>query len=81
MRCCLKAIIFKSPCAVLIKPEAPVVIVENKCIQFKKCINSLGCPGIVIRDGMVKIDNSLCTDCKLCTQVCPVKAIGGKVNE
>lgn len=77
----VKAIIFKSPCAVLIKPEKPVVIDENKCIQCKKCINSLGCPGIVIRDGMVKIDNSLCTGCKLCTQICPVNAIGGKENE
>ena len=76
----VKAIIFKSPCAVLIRPEKPVVIDENKCIQCKKCINSLGCPGIIIRDGKVEIDNSLCTGCKLCAQVCPVNAIGGDYN-
>ncbi|MCR4888195.1 MAG: indolepyruvate ferredoxin oxidoreductase subunit alpha [Ruminococcus sp.] len=77
----VKAIIFKSPCAVLIKPDKPVTIDESKCINCKKCINSLGCPGIIIADGKVKIDSSLCTGCRLCTQVCPVNAIGGGCNE
>lgn len=72
----VKAIIFKSPCAVLIKPEKAVNIDGEKCIQCRKCINSLGCPAIVVADGKVAIDGSLCTGCKLCTQVCPVNAIG-----
>lgn len=76
----VKAIIFKSPCAVLIKPEKPAVIDSGRCIQCKKCINTLGCPGIVLKDGMVSIENSLCTGCGLCSQVCPVKAIGGGKN-
>ena len=74
----VKAVIFKSPCAVLIKPENPAVIDENKCINCKKCINSLGCPALVISDGKIKIDGSLCTGCGLCSQVCPVNAIGGE---
>lgn len=74
----VKAVIFKSPCAVLIKPESPAVIDENKCINCKKCINSLGCPALVISDGKIKIDGSLCTGCGLCSQVCPVNAIGGE---
>lgn len=78
----VKAIIFRSPCAVLIKPSAAVTIDENKCIQCKKCIRSLGCPGIVTENGKVKIEQSLCTGCGLCTQVCPTKAImGGDCNE
>ncbi len=77
----VKAIIFKSPCAVLIKPEKPAVIDENKCINCRKCINSLGCPGIIISEGKVKIDGALCTGCMLCSQVCPVNAIGGADNE
>ena len=78
----VKAIIFRSPCAVLIKPSAAVSVDEDKCIQCKKCIRSLGCPGIILEKGRVKIEQSLCTGCGLCTQVCPTKAIrGGDCNE
>ena len=73
----VKAIIFKSPCAVLIKGKAPAVIDHEKCVNCKKCINSLGCPGLVIKDGKVSIEASLCTGCGLCSQVCPFGAIGG----
>ncbi|WP_295151787.1 indolepyruvate ferredoxin oxidoreductase subunit alpha [uncultured Ruminococcus sp.] len=76
----VKAIIFKSPCAVLIKPDKPAVIDSEKCINCKKCINSLGCPGLVIKDGRVSVEESLCTGCGLCAQVCPVNAIGGGKN-
>ena len=76
----VKAIIFKSPCAVLIKPEKPVVIDSDKCKQCKKCINELGCPGIVIKDGKVTIERSLCSGCGLCSQVCPFGATGGADN-
>ncbi len=73
----VKAIVFKSPCAVLIKPEKPAVIDENKCKQCKKCIRELGCPGIVLRDGKVAIEPALCSGCGLCSQVCPFEAIQG----
>ncbi len=73
----VKAVIFRSPCAVLIKSSAPAAVDESKCIQCKKCIRFLGCPGIVLEDGKVCIEQSLCTGCGLCTQVCPTKAIIG----
>ncbi len=73
----VKAIVFKSPCAVLIKPEKPAVIDETKCRQCKKCIKDLGCPGIVLRDGKVAIEPALCSGCGLCAQVCPFEAIQG----
>lgn len=73
----VKAIIFKSPCAVLIKSGKPVSIDPAKCTQCKRCIRSLGCPGLVLRDGRVAIEQSLCTGCGLCAQVCPFTAIGG----
>ena len=73
----VKAIIFKSPCAVLIKSGKPAQIEESKCIQCKKCIRTLGCPAIMLQDGKVQIEQALCTGCGLCAQVCPTVAIGG----
>ena len=71
----VKAIIFKSPCAVLIKPEQPAFIDPEKCTQCGHCIKSLGCPGIVRSEGKVAIEQALCTGCGLCEQVCPFHAI------
>ena len=73
----VKAIIFKSPCAVLIKSGKPAQIEESKCIQCKKCIRTLGCPAIMLQNGKVQIEQALCTGCGLCAQVCPTAAIGG----
>lgn len=73
----VKAIIFKSLCAVLIKSGKPTQIEESKCIQCKKCIRTLGCPAIMLQDGKVQIEQALCTGCGLCAQVCPTAAIGG----
>lgn len=73
----VKAIIFKSPCAVLIKSGKPAQIEESKCIQCKKCIRTLGCPAIMLQDGKVQIEQALCTGCGLCAQICPTAAIGG----
>lgn len=73
----VKAIIFKSPCVAISKPGPAAVIDPDKCINCKKCIRELGCPGIVLEDGKAAIDGTLCTGCGLCAQVCPVHAIQG----
>lgn len=71
----VKAIIFKSPCIAIDKPEAPLFVEEKSCISCKKCIRELGCPALAIQNGKVTIDSSLCTGCTLCTQLCPTGAI------
>ncbi|MCR5523175.1 MAG: indolepyruvate ferredoxin oxidoreductase subunit alpha [Clostridia bacterium] len=76
----VKAIIFKSPCAVLIKNGKPAFIDEEKCTGCRHCIKALGCPGIVIKEGKPFIEESLCTGCGLCSQVCAFGAIGGEQN-
>ncbi|WP_044974053.1 indolepyruvate ferredoxin oxidoreductase subunit alpha [Ruminococcus sp. HUN007] len=76
----VKAIIFRSPCIALFRATKRAVI-SDKCIQCKKCIREIGCPAIVIEDGKVAIDKSLCTGCGLCGQICPVNAIGGVTIE
>jgi indolepyruvate ferredoxin oxidoreductase alpha subunit len=73
----VKAIIFKSPCAAITKPQAPVVIDEKQCVNCKKCINDIGCPAIVLKDGRAYVEPSQCFGCKLCTYICPKNAIKG----
>ena len=70
----VKAIIFKSPCVAITKPTDKACIKDN-CINCKKCINEIGCPALIIKDGKVAIDDSLCTGCGLCAHICPVGAI------
>lgn len=76
----VKAILFKSPCVAITKPQKKLTISE-KCINCKKCIRELGCPALITVDGKVTIDENLCTGCGLCSQVCPVNAIGGDCHE
>ena len=77
----VSAVIFKSPCIALFKPEQQFKIESEKCIRCKKCIREIGCPAIAVREGGVKIDSSLCYGCGLCAQICPVGAIGGTKHE
>ncbi len=76
----VKAIIFKSPCVAITKPTGSCKI-NDKCINCKKCIREIGCPAITVVDGQTTIDPALCTGCMLCTQICPVHAIGGECSE
>lgn len=71
----VKAIIFKSPCIAIAKPEGGMYVDAETCIHCRKCIRELGCPALVLQDGKVSIDPSLCTGCTLCAQLCPTSAI------
>ena len=73
----VKAIIFKSPCVVLARPQAKSIIDADRCIGCKRCIRELGCPALLFEDGKARIDADLCTGCTLCGQICPVGAISG----
>ncbi|MFP3975093.1 MAG: indolepyruvate ferredoxin oxidoreductase subunit alpha [Chloroflexota bacterium] len=77
-------VVFRSPCALIEQRErtrrgeqVPAYFVdEDKCNpKCNSCIDLLGCPAIVKMDGKVAIDESLCTGCGLCAQVCPYGAI------
>ena len=80
----VKAILFKYPCIALnsdkakqLRASGPVRVLPEKCIQCKKCIRELGCPALVVKDGKVAVDETLCTGCGLCRQICPTVAIEG----
>lgn len=71
----VKAVIFKSPCAAIIKSSRKCRIVEDSCVNCRTCINEIGCPALVLDGDMVRIDSGLCTGCGLCSQICSVNAI------
>ncbi|MBR1764331.1 MAG: indolepyruvate ferredoxin oxidoreductase subunit alpha [Ruminococcus sp.] len=74
----VKAIIMKSPCIAVTKPRGLCTIDSERCINCKKCIRELGCPAIVLTDGRPEIEKSLCYGCGVCSQICPVGAIGAQ---
>ena len=81
----VRALIFRSPCAALIKNAKPLRVDTAACIGCQKCIRELGCPALRIRDGRAEIDEGLCVGCGLCGQICPKACIqardGSKAGE
>ncbi|MDO4798066.1 MAG: indolepyruvate ferredoxin oxidoreductase subunit alpha [Coriobacteriales bacterium] len=73
----VKAIIFKSPCAMLQRPKAQSTVDPSTCIGCGRCIRELGCPALFFQDGKARIDEGQCNGCTLCEQLCPVGAISG----
>ena len=69
-------IISRRPCALLkyVKHKKPVVIDAAKCVGCKSCMK-IGCPAISMVDGKATIDNTLCTGCGVCGQLCKFGAI------
>ena len=74
-------IITRRPCILLdrkyVKPAYKVD--TDKCRNCGKCMK-LGCPSIKKAENHVEIDDTLCTGCGLCADICPFGAIveGGK---
>ncbi len=75
----VKAIIFRSPCVVLAKPQTTSAVDAEKCVGCQRCVRELGCPALVpdATTGKVRIDAAQCTGCTLCEQICPTHAITG----
>ena len=74
----VRAIIFRSPCVAITKPEKKYTIDAAKCVNCKKCIREIGCPALVTAEGRTAIDRNLCVGCGLCSFLCPTCAIGGE---
>ena len=72
-------IISRRPCALLkyVKHPGPIASDPDKCVGCKSCMR-IGCPAISIADGKAAIDNTLCTGCGVCTQLCKFDALGEK---
>ena len=71
----LSVIIAKRPCVLLDKKYIlPPFAISDKCKKCGVCLR-LGCPAISKKDGVMKIDATVCTGCGLCPGVCAFGAI------
>lgn len=75
-------IVFRAPCTLMVVRErrrkgAELLAcrINEKCTDCMTCIKVLGCPALVVEEGKVGINESLCSACGLCVSVCPYKAI------
>lgn len=77
----IHVIITKTPCVLLDKRKKPVYVsLSDKCKKCGMCLKP-GCPAISKQaDGTVRIDDTMCTGCGLCEQLCKFSAIE-KVGE
>ncbi len=68
-------IISRRPCALLkyVKHNKPLSVDPDKCKSCKMCMK-IGCPAISIQNGKAVVDNTLCTGCGVCQQLCKFDA-------
>jgi len=69
-------IISRRPCALLkyVKHAGPIRVEEDKCVGCRSCMK-VGCPAISMKDKKAVIDTTLCTGCRVCSQLCKTAAI------
>ena len=69
-------IISRRPCALLkyVKYNKPLKVDADKCKSCKMCMK-IGCPAISMKDGKALVDNTLCTGCGVCGQLCKFDAL------
>lgn len=69
-------IISRRPCALLkyVKHKPALHVDSDKCMSCKMCMK-IGCPAISFAEGKAKIDNTLCTGCGVCSQLCKFGAL------
>lgn len=68
----VSVIVAKSPCALIIPKNDPVRV--EGCRNCGICLQ-IGCPAILKAEGGIEIDDSLCTGCGVCSQLCPHHAL------
>jgi indolepyruvate ferredoxin oxidoreductase alpha subunit len=76
----VSVLIFRRPCALLLKPKPPYRVSPELCKGCRLCMR-IGCPALSLHlpEGREKplavIDPGLCFGCGLCAQVCTCEAI------
>jgi indolepyruvate ferredoxin oxidoreductase alpha subunit len=82
----VSAVVFKAPCITVSKPRPQPSVNAQRCTLCRACINTLGCPALVVRPSeaaqkgsTVAVDATLCYGCDLCVQLCAFGAIERQV--
>jgi indolepyruvate ferredoxin oxidoreductase alpha subunit len=75
-------IVFRAPCALMVVKdrrrkggELMVCRINAKCTDCMACVRALGCSAMIVEEGRVSINETLCNACGLCASVCPYNAI------
>ncbi len=63
-----------------VKHKKPLSVDPDQCRSCKMCMK-IGCPAISMVNGKAKIDNTLCTGCGVCAQLCKFDAFRKGENE
>lgn len=73
----VSVIIVKAPCALLDKKSVkkPVIADPEKCKKCGMCMKP-GCPALTkAEDGTIRVDDTMCIGCGLCTDICKFGAL------
>lgn len=76
----ISVIIAERACPLLLRKRGelevvPYTIDQDRCVQCYRCVEDLSCPALFRKGEEVFIDESMCTGCSMCAQVCPSGAI------
>jgi indolepyruvate ferredoxin oxidoreductase alpha subunit len=80
-------VISKYPCMLIKSREKGdrrviIEVLEDQCTNCETCLEELTCPAMYTSEtGKTKIDTTLCRQCNVCIQICPERAIRGKIME
>jgi indolepyruvate ferredoxin oxidoreductase alpha subunit len=87
----VRAIIFEAPCIAVAKLGIPMSVDAARCAGCQVCVKALGCPALSFATSpyqsgriVARVDESMCTGCSLCSQICPTECIqpaGGTKEE
>lgn len=77
-------IINKQPCALIksvqkAREGLKYRIDPDKCVKCKSCLK-IGCPSVILKEGVISIDRDGCNGCSLCSQMCKLGAIEREEN-
>ncbi len=83
----VNVVVFHSPCVVNQRrvtkrsKRPPFAINPELCNACSLCVRVLGCPAILVADGVYTIDQDLCAGCELCARICQHGAIQPAASE